>query len=77
MDLYCSPDYQTSLSQLAFRFMRSSILIFKTVAMLGFQLERFMLLLMYKSPSIVPMKFESNALLVQEKKFKIDFQHGC
>ena len=27
--------------------------------------------------SILPMKFESIALLVQEKKFKIDFQHGC
>ena len=23
------------------------------------------------------MKFESITLLVQEKKFKIDFQHGC
>ena len=27
--------------------------------------------------SILPMKFESVAHLVQEKKFKIDFQHGC
>ena len=27
--------------------------------------------------SILPMKFESTALLVQEKKFKIDFQYGC
>ena len=27
--------------------------------------------------SILPTKFESIALLIQEKKFKIDFQHGC
>ena len=40
MALYCSPDYQTSLNQLAFRFMRkSSILIFKMAAILDFQSE--------------------------------------
>ena len=38
--LYRSPDYQTSLSHLAFRFKRSSILIFKMVAILDFQSER-------------------------------------
>ena len=26
---------------------------------------------------ILPMNFESTALLVQEKKFKTDFQDGC
>ena len=42
MTLYRSPDYQTSLSQLAFGFKRrSSILIFKMVAILDFQSERF------------------------------------
>ena len=74
--LYLSPDYQTSLNQLAFQFKRSSILIFKMAAILDFQSERFYLLLIYVI-SLLPMNFESIALLVQEKKFKIDFQHGC
>ena len=43
--LYRSPDNQTSLSQLAFRFKRSSIQIFKMAAILDFQSERFELLL--------------------------------
>ena len=73
MALYCSPDYQTSLSQLAFRFKRrSSILIFK-MATIRMILATFDL----QVTLILPMKFESITLLVQKKKFKIDFQHGC
>ena len=41
MALYRSPDYQTSLSQLAFQFNRSLILIFKMAATLDFQSEQF------------------------------------
>ena len=75
MALYRSPDYQTRLSQLAFQFTRkSSILIFMMAAILDFQSERFFDL---QVTSILPMKFKSIALLVQEKKFKIDFQHDC
>ena len=40
MALYRSPDYQTDLSQLAFR-LQSSILIFKMAAILDFQSEPF------------------------------------
>ena len=36
-----TPVYQTSLSQLAFWFKRSSILIFKMVTILDFQSEQF------------------------------------
>ena len=78
MALYRSPDYQTSLSQLAFPFKRrSSILIFKMVAILDFQSERFKLFFYLQVTSILPINFASIALLVLEKNFKIDFQHGC
>ena len=57
MALYCSPDYQTSLSLLAFQFKRrSSILIFKMAAILDFQLTFDL-----QVTSILPMKFESIA----------------
>ena len=72
MALYRLPDYQTSLSQMAFWFKkRSSIYIF------SFQSEQFYLLLIYKSSRYFQRSFKSIAHLVQEKKFKIDFQHGC
>ena len=74
MALYCSPDYQTSLCQLAFRFTReSSILIFKMVAILDIQSERFSLLLIYKTPRYFQKQFESTSLLVQEKKVQNRF----
>ena len=78
MALYRSPDYQTSLSQLAFRFKRRLNIDFQEGSHLGFPIRRILATFDPQvTTSILPMKFESTALLVQEKKFKIDFQHGC
>ena len=61
----------TSLSQLAFCFMRrSSILIFKMAAILDFQIRMILATVDLQVTSILPMKFESIALLVQEKSSK-------
>ena len=44
---------------------------------LGFPIRTILATFALQVTSVLPMKFESIALLVQEKKFKIDFQHGC
>ena len=45
-------------------------------AILDFQLARFLLFLIYKSPQCFLASLESTGLSVQEKKQKIDFQDG-
>ena len=50
---------------------------FQDGGQLGFPIRTILATYDLQITSIVPMKFESIALLVQEKKFKIDFQHGC
>ena len=45
-------------------------------AILDFRSEQFQLFLMYKSPQYFLPSFKSIGLLVQEKKWKIDFQFG-
>ena len=72
MVLYGSPDYQTSLSLLAFQFN----IDFQDGGHFGFQIRTILATFDLQVTSILPMKFESIALLVQEKKLKIDFQHG-
>ena len=47
-----------------------------TVVILDFQFK-ILLFFIYKSPSYFLPSFESTGLLVQDKKFKIDFQDGC
>ena len=74
MALYHSPDYQTSLSQLAFPFFNID---FQDGGHLGFPIRTILATVVLQVTSILPMNFESITLLVQEKKFKIDFQHGC
>ena len=74
MALYRSPDYQTSLSQLAFRFKwRSSNIDFQDGGHLGFPIRTILATFDLQVTSILPMKFESIALLVQEKNFKMIF----
>ena len=73
MVLYRSLDYQTSLSQLAFQFNTD----FQNGGHLGFPIRMNLATVDLQVTSLLPMNFESIALLVQEKKFKIDFQHGC
>ena len=77
MALNRSPDYQTSLSQLAFRFEKKFNSDFQDGGHLGFPIRTILATFGLQVTSILPMKFESIALLAQEKKFKIDFQHGC
>ena len=43
---------------------------------LGFPVRTILATVDLQATSILPMNFESIALLVQEKKFKIDFQDG-
>ena len=76
MALYRSPDYQTSSSQLAFWFKRRSSIQctdFQDGGHLGFPIRTILATFDLQVTSILAMKFESIALLVQEKKFKIDF----
>ena len=70
--------YQVS-NQLAFWLSRRRKIDFQDGhhAILDFRLERFELFLIYKSPQCFLPSFESIGLLVQEKKWKIDFQDGC
>ena len=75
MAMYRSPDYQTSLSQLAFRFKRRFNIDFQDGSHVGFQIRMILATFDLQVNSILPIK--SVALLVQEKKFKIDFQQGC
>ena len=44
---------------------------------LGFPIRTILATVDLQVTSILLMNFESIALLVQEKKFKIDFQHSC
>ena len=44
---------------------------------LGFLIRTILATVDLQVTSILPMNFESIALLVQEKKLKIDFQDGC
>ena len=44
---------------------------------LGFPIRMILATVDLQVTSILPMNFESIALLVQEKKFKTDFQDGC
>ena len=71
--------YQVA-SQLAFSFRRRrEKLIFKMatmVAILDFRLEWLWLLLIYKSSPCFLPSFKSIGLIVQENKWKIDFQDG-
>ena len=71
--------YQVS-SQFAFQFRRrSEKWIFKmaaTAAILDLQSEQFEIFFIYKSPRCFLPIFKSTGLSVQEKKRKIDFQHG-
>ena len=71
MALYCSPDYQTNLSQKKFN------IDFQDSGHLGFPIRIILATADLQVTSILPVKFESIALLVQEKKFKTYFQHGC
>ena len=73
--LYRSPDYQTSLSQLAFPFKRKFNTDFQGGGHLGFPIRRILATFDLQVTSILPKKFESIALFVQEKK--IDVQHCC
>ena len=78
MALYRSPDSQTSLSQLAFRFKRRiSMFDFQDCGHLGFPIRIILAAFDLQVTPILQMKFKSIALLVQEKKHIIDFQHGC
>ena len=78
MALYPSPDNQTSLSQLAFGFKRrSSNFDFQNGSHFGFPIRTIFAAVDLQVTSLLLMNFESIALLVQEKKVKIYFQHGC
>ena len=76
MALYGSPDCKTSLSQLAFDKKKFNT-DFQDGGHLGLPTRTILATFDLQFNSILPMKSESIALLVQEKKFKIDFQHGC
>ena len=68
MAMYRSPDYQTSLSQLAFWFKRRNSILtdFQDGCQLGFPIRMILATVDLQVTSILPMNFESIALLVQE-----------
>ena len=71
MALYRSPDYQTfgSREEVQYRFSRWWLSwISNKNDYCSFDLQVTL---------ILPISFKSIGLLVQDKKFKIDFQHGC
>ena len=77
MALYRSPDNQTSLSQLAFRLKEKFNIDFKDGGHLGFPVRTILATIDLQVASILPMNFETVALLVQKKKFKMNLQYGC
>ena len=77
MALYRSPDYQTMMSQEPFRSREDVQYCFQDGGHLGFTIRTILATFDLQVTSILPMKFESISLLVQEKKFKTDFQDGC
>ena len=73
MALFRSPDNQTSYSVQEKKFNTD----FQDGGHLGFPIRTILATSDLQITAILPIKFESIALLVQEKKFKIDFQHSC
>ena len=74
MALYRSPYYQTSLS---LSVQEEFNIDFQDGGHLGFPIRTILATFDLQVTSILRMKFESIALLVQENQFKSDFQHGC
>ena len=76
MALYRSPDYQT-FESFGLSVQEKFNIEFQDGGHLEFPIRTILPTVDPQVASILPMKFESIALLVQEKKFKIDFQYDC
>ena len=75
MALYRAPDYQT-FESVGLLVQKKFNIDLQDGGHLEFPIRMILTSVDLQVTSILPMKFESIALLVQEKKFKIDFQDG-
>ena len=71
MALYRSPD---KFESIGLSVQKKFNIDFQDGGHLGFPIRRILATADLQVTSILPMKFESVALLLQKKKFKIDFQ---